>query len=599
MGKFVVLLLLLLLFSISVKATNSSTSCYSEGLCPYTWTFPISGKNTSTAQCECQNSRMEFFDGVLCNDLDLPDGPHVTIDIGLCMTFDENTNITYLGKCPYNHIYNSESSNFLLPQFVHELNQFMCNSSHGKSHICGQQRREGLLCGKCESGLGPAVLLYTRQCVECQWYGWLLYLIFAFVPATVFCLIIILLRINFLSPSVNALVLLCHVLVSYTNLTPCRLLYRARQNHVQSLILSVLTIYGFFNMDFFSYVLPAFCISDKMSILQVVAMDYIVALYPLMFTVVIYVLIEVYDRGYRPLVILWSPFHRCLVSLRRSWNVKGSTINAFASLYVLSFTKVASTAVSLLRSTYLRDICDTVHLSRLYLNASCGLFQKCHLPYGILSLTMSLIFILLPTLYLLAYPCRRYSTQYCSNWFWDSPKFTFFHEIAKIFHQSFKDGTDGTSDHRWFAGVYLALRIVIISSVIWRSEREIQIIASISGLFLVAVFQPHIISSYNCIDALLFGGLAVIFVLMEASQSKHITLILIFLIPMAVIIILLCWKCKAKAANGFATLHDQIKKYLSRYHSPCESAQEDDDQRPLLSEPKPINVSHTVVDVLI
>ena len=253
MRKFVGLLLSLL-FSIRVNATNSSTSCNSENLCPYTWTFPISGKNTSTAQCECQNSRTEIFNRVQCSDLDLPDGPHVTIDIGLCMTFDENTNITYLGRCPYNHIYNSESSNFLLPQFVHELNQFMCNSSHGKSHICGQQRREGLLCGKCESGLGPAVLLYTHQCVECQWYGWLLYLFFAFVPATVFCLIIILLRINFLSPSVNALVLLCHVLVSYTNLTPCRLLYHARQNHVQSLILSVLTIAIWFLQHGFLFV---------------------------------------------------------------------------------------------------------------------------------------------------------------------------------------------------------------------------------------------------------------------------------------------------------------------------------------------------------
>ena len=350
-------------------------------------------------------------------------------------------------------------------------------------------------------------------------------------------------------------------------------------------------------MDFFSYVLPAFCISDKMSILQVVAMDYIVALYPLMLTVVIYVLIEVYDRGYRPLVILWSPFHRCLVSFRRSWNVKGSTINAFASLYVLSFTKVGSTTVSLLLSAYLRDIilCHTVHQSRLYLNASCELFRKCHLPYGILSLTMSLIFILLPTLYLLAYPCRHYITHYSGNWCLDSPKFTFFHEIAKIFHHSFKDGMDGTSDRRWFAGVYLALRIVIISSMIWRSERDFQIVGSISGLFLVAVFQPHVIGSYNCIDALLFGGLAIIFVLMEASQSKRITQMLIFLIPMAVIIILLCLRCKTKVANGFATLHDQIKNCLSRYRCQCESAQEDDDHMPLLGKPKQI---YSVVDVL-
>jgi hypothetical protein len=183
------------------------------------------------------------------------------------------------------------------------------------------------------------------------------------------------------------------------------------------------------------------------------------------------------------------------------------------------------------------------------------------------------------------------------NWCWDSPKFIFFREIAKIFHQSFKDGTDGTSDRRWFAGVYLALRMAIVSSVLWRSEQDIQVIASVSGLLLVAVFQPHVISAYNCIDALLFGGLAVISVLMTASQSKHIAQILIFLIPMVVIIILSCWRCKGKVAKSLATPYDQIKKRVSRYRCPCEATQEDDDQKPLLDQPQPINISHTVVDI--
>ena len=346
-------------------------------------------------------------------------------------------------------------------------------------------------------------------------------------------------------------------------------------------------------MDFFSYVLPAFCISDGMSTLQVVALDYIVALYPLLFTVIIYLLIEVHDRGYRPLIILWSPFHRCLVKFRRSWNVKGSAINTFASLYILSFTKVASTAVSLLLTAHLTDICGIVHWRRLYYDASCGLFQKCHLPYGVLSLTLLLIFILLPTLYLLIYPCRHSIMRCCGEWCWDSLRFTFFSEIAKIFHQSFKDGTNGTSDRRWFAGVYLALRVIIISSVLWRSEREIQIIASVIGLFLVAVFQPHAVYSYNYIDALLFGGLAVISVLITASQSMHIAQILIFLIPAVIILILLCWRCKPKAANIFATLHHQIKK---SYKFLCEPG-EDDDHRPLLGSPQSISISQTVIDI--
>ena len=95
------------------------------------------------------------------------------------------------------------------------------------------------------------------------------------------------------------------------------------------------------------------------------------------------------------------------------------------------------------------------------------------------------------------------------------------------------------------------------------------------------------------IDALLFGGLAVISVLITASQSMHIAQILIFLIPAVIILILLCWRCKPKAANIFATLHRQIKK---SYKFLCEPG-EDDDHRPLLGSPQSISISHTVIDI--
>ena len=599
MGRVPSVLYLLLSFIVNAEATGTDEPCNSGGVCLRTWTRPRLDENKSTIVCDCQNSIRGLLDGAVCSGIDLSDGPHVIIDKEFCMTFDESTNITYLGKCPYNQLHNSKSHNPYLPRYAHELNQFMCNHSHEESHICGQQWREGLLCGKCQRGLGPAALLYTRQCVECHWYGWLLYLTFAFIPATVFCLIIILVRINFLSPPMNALVLLCHVLISYANITPCRLIYHARQIHMYSLILSVLTVYGFFNMDFFSHVLPPFCISNKMSTLQVVAIDYIVALYPLVFTAMIYLLIEVHDRGFRPLVIVWSPFHRCLVRFRRSWNVKGSVINAFASLYVLSFTKVTSTTVSLMLTAHLTSVCDTVYWSRLYYDASCGLFQKCHLPYGILSLVMLLIFILLPTLFFLIDPCQHMCN--CGNRCQNMLKFTFFREIAKIFQQSFNDGMNETCDRRWFAGVYLMLRVIIVSSVVWRSEREVQVIGSVFGLFLVAVFQPHVSRSYNCIDALLFGGLAVIFVLMTASQSMHIAQVLIFLIPLIVIVILLCWRSRAKAASVFTFICHGVKKFLSncRFNA-SEIYEADVNRRPLLDKVQQTDnniISQTVVDI--
>ena len=112
------------------------------------------------------------------------------------------------------------------------------------------------------------------------------------------------------------------------------------------------------------------------------------------------------------------------------------------------------------------------------------------------------------------------------------------HEIAKIFHQSFKDGTqEGTLDCRWFAGIYLVIRVIIASSVSLRSTQDIQIVTSIIGLLLVATIQPHTHTIFNCMDSVVFSGLTVIIILWPAGQSQHIAKVLIFFIPLFVLIV--------------------------------------------------------------
>ena len=422
------LLIIQTLLGINAFASDNS-NCNSEGVCMLTWTKPV---DNSTV-CECTDHTSGYFrHGARC--ISSSSGPRVRLNKGYCMTFDADTNITYMGKCPYNHLNYINYEKTVLPENVYELNNFMCNRSYiyGISSICGQQRREGRLCGKCQSGLGPAVASYTHQCVECHWYWPFLYVVYVIFPTTGLCIFIILLRINLLSPSMNSLVLLCHVLIVNVNLNPCQLFYYASRHHSYVLTIIVTTVNGLFNLDLFSYVLPPFCISSKMSTLQAVSLDYIVALYPLAFTALIYVLIEVHDRGFRPLVVLWSPFHRCLVRFRKVWHMKGSVINAFATFYILSFTKLVSTTVSLLLTASMIDVCDTIQGNALYYDASCSLFQDCHLPYGVLSIIVCFFFTLIPTFFFLFYPFFPLCSC-CSKWFFTS-RLAPLHEIARIFH---------------------------------------------------------------------------------------------------------------------------------------------------------------------
>ena len=111
--------------------------------------------------------------------------------------------------------------------------------------------------------------------------------------------------------------------------------------------------------------------------------------YPLTFVAVIYLLIEIHDRECWLFNRLWRPFHKLLIRFRKNWDIKGSIINAFATLYVLSFTKVMSTSIRLTSITNIQTVCGIhYHKTHLYYNASCSLFEACYRPYAYLMFTV-------------------------------------------------------------------------------------------------------------------------------------------------------------------------------------------------------------------
>ena len=74
------------------------------------------------------------------------------------------------------------------------------------------------------------------------------------------------------------------------------------------------TIYGIWNLDFFRYLIPPFCATDQISPLQVVALEYTVAFYPLLLTAVAYICVQLHARDCRVMVCLWSVFCKCFSS---------------------------------------------------------------------------------------------------------------------------------------------------------------------------------------------------------------------------------------------------------------------------------------------
>ena len=115
------------------------------------------------------------------------------------------------------------------------------------------------------------------------------------------------------------------------------------------------TFYGVWNLDFLRLVYTPFCLQPHINTLHVLALDYLVAVYPLLLIALSYLLVLLYDRNVRLIVCLWKPFLPLFIKFRRQWNIKNSLVEVFATFLLLSYVKILSVSVDLLVPVLLYD----------------------------------------------------------------------------------------------------------------------------------------------------------------------------------------------------------------------------------------------------
>ena len=289
---------------------------------------------------------------------------------------------------------------------------------------------------------------------------------YSFALSTILCFLTMAFQFNVTSAEMNNFVFLCQMMTCASTLANSYIYvhYTANSTVIHYFVLAVTTFYGIWNLDFFRYFIPPFCISSDMSTLHTLALEYVVAIYPLVLTVVIYLCIEMYDRGVRVMVYVWRPFHVCFARLRRRWDSKGSVITAIATFLLLSYSKLLTVSYSLLAVT---ELCnnqgETVGPAVLYYDASIESFSRQHLPFAALAISVQLVFVPFPLLLLLLYPMRSFQRclGYCTRIRWQ-----FLHTFADAFQGCYKNVTNGSRDYWYFAGLYLLFRIVILATFI-------------------------------------------------------------------------------------------------------------------------------------
>ena len=467
--------------SVSAQSTNAS--------CP-PWFEPFNGT------CICGDS----IEGVVrCNET-LQES--FILDCH-CMTYSEMTGTVVVGACFYNCITVKNTLKDvvyrLMPKTVKELNEAMC----------GHFNRSGQLCGECKTNHTLLVYSYNLHCTMCSddQFSWMKYVAVAFLPLTVFLVLVLCCRISATSPQLNAFVTFSQLLATPVSV---RILLVAVNKHRRTslLIRIILAMYGVWNLDFFRTLIPhQICL--KVNTLQALALDYSIAFYPLALIIVTYVLIELHAHNFRVVVWVWRPFHRCFARFRQQWDIRSSIIDAFATFLLLSNVKFLSVSFDLLIPTYVFNMNGSVVGTYLYYDASIEYFGKKHLPYAIVAVFVVLIFIIFPILLLLLYPMRCFQRclGHCGVRWHALPIF------IDAFQGYYKDGTNGTRDCRYFAGVYLLLRLILaISFAITRNVvfYGLAILVLISVAILITILQPYKaeFAVYNAVDSVFILVLA-------------------------------------------------------------------------------------------
>ena len=221
------------------------------------------------------------------------------------------------------------------------------------------------------------------------------------------------------------------------------------------------SFFSIWNLDIFRLLKLDICLHTN--IIQTLALDLAIGIYPLHLTMLSYLLIKLYDNNFKPVVVIWKPFKRVLGMLNKNLDVSTSLIDAFATFFLLSMMKLLNVSFDLLAPVKVYQLNSTGHMThswRLYYDATLHYFGKEHLPYAITAIVVFTFFVLLPALLLVLYPLhcfQKFLNLFPIRWY-------ILHTFVDMFQGCYKDGTEpGTRDWRWFASFYFLIRLLAMA----------------------------------------------------------------------------------------------------------------------------------------
>ena len=412
-------------------------------------------------------------------------GPfNISLFVNVIESQNISTNVTL--NVQYTQIYNPCNQKYCSNISYVDYNIYFpqCNTSSS-----------GFLCTKCQTNEGvPINAPYI--CINCSEYSdnSLMFFGLEILPITVIVLLIIIFNIQLTNGSINGFVFYSQIVVYIMHDLIITASYVYMYRHFVKTLSGrlIFLIHFVFSLDYTIFLDNLLCITPNMSPLGAVFFWYVIGFYPLLLLLLIYVWIVLYDKGFRCVVCITRPFHRCMARFWSMTGIEPSLTHSIASIYILCYTQLVATSFKVLSA---RSIAGDIVF--LY-DASQKYFHKIHGLAGSFAIFILLFLILLPTLYIQFYPFK---------WFHKLLDYLKLRNqllisLGDVFTGPYKNGSDNTFDYRYFAGFYLLARIIILCPYSFVIADKIVITTSCCSFLLavmILMFRPfqRTIHSFN------------------------------------------------------------------------------------------------------
>ena len=389
--------------------------------------------------------------------------------------------------------------------------------------ICGMRNRTGTICGKCKENYSTSVNSYDYSCTLCNdetpfVKNILLFMTFAYLPYVVLLAAVGYFNLKLTSSATSGFILFAQM-ISLDTFG----INGSSQINFDTLRLhkSYLFVYGIFNFNSFANVMTPFCIGKNFLALDVLLLEYTLAVLPLLIMGIIYTLLRLKSlrclccRKQR-LSIQASLLKIPRSSRRKKKKLKekrgSSLIHTLVAFFLLSYTKLSVVSMKMLATQKLFDQDgDYRSDTRIFLAGHLSLFSREYLlPYGFIAIFVMVFFVMLPPVLLLGFPNLV-------NWLLDKEKFKCLRRVwPTLTLHIFLDAFQGfyKPNRRPFAGLYFVFRLIIlfvyVSTTNYFTQYILQQVFIVVMIILIATFKPYKREVFNIVDVLIFFNLSLI-----------------------------------------------------------------------------------------